>query len=87
MGLIILSLLAAHSVNINKFIISENNNNFRLLKYDPKTKQNTVLINNLSFSNGVELADDESFLIIAETIKYQVLKYEHKNYIYYYYLC
>lgn len=31
---------------------------------------------NLHFANGVELASDESFILVAETIKYRVLKYE-----------
>lgn len=48
---------------------------FRLLKYDPQTKRNTVLIKNLSFANGVEISNDESFLLVAETGKYRVHKY------------
>jgi len=51
----------------------------RLLKYDPKTKKNTVLIKNIQFANGLELSDDESFLIISETGKYRVLKYYLKG--------
>ncbi|XP_050438846.1 adipocyte plasma membrane-associated protein Hemomucin-like [Adelges cooleyi] len=47
----------------------------RLLKYDPKTKKNTVLMKNLQFANGVELSLDESFIIVAETLKYQIHKY------------
>lgn len=30
---------------------------------------------NLQFANGVELSKDESFLIVAETVKYRVQKY------------
>jgi len=45
------------------------------LKYDPKTKRNTVLIKNLQFANGVELSDDESFIVVAETAKYRIHKY------------
>jgi len=30
---------------------------------------------NLQFSNGVELSNDESFILVAETMKYRVLKY------------
>lgn len=51
---------------------------FRLLKYDPKTKKNTVLMNNLHFPNGVEISNDESFLLIIESMKFQVLKYLYK---------
>ncbi|VVC29780.1 Hypothetical protein CINCED_3A009369 [Cinara cedri] len=51
----------------------------RLLKYDPKTKQNTVLMDKMQFPNGVELSNDESFLLIAETFKYRIIKYHLKG--------
>ncbi len=46
----------------------------RVLKYDPKTKQTTVLARNLSFANGLALLDDESALIVAETGRYRLWK-------------
>jgi len=48
--------------------------NYRLLKYDPKTKKNTVLMKNIMFANGVELSEDESFILISETHKNRILK-------------
>lgn len=30
---------------------------------------------NLQFANGVELSNDESFILVSETVKYRVLKY------------
>lgn len=27
------------------------------------------------FANGVELSDDESFIIVSETLKYRIYKY------------
>jgi len=51
----------------------------RLLKYDPKTKKNTVLMKNIMFANGVELSEDESFILISETHKYRILKYNLKG--------
>ncbi|KAF0741436.1 adipocyte plasma membrane-associated protein-like isoform X2 [Aphis craccivora] len=51
----------------------------RVLKYDPKTKKNTVLMKNLQFANGVELSDDESFILVSETGKYRVHKYYLKG--------
>jgi len=45
------------------------------LKYDPKTKKNTVLMKNLHFANGAELSDDESFILVVETVKYRIHKY------------
>lgn len=51
----------------------------RLIKYDPKTKQNTVLVKNIHFANGISLSEDESFIIISETSKYRLLKYYLKG--------
>lgn len=34
-----------------------------------------MLIKNLHFANGVELSDDESFIVVAETEKYRIHKY------------
>lgn len=39
----------------------------RLLKWDPKTKETTVLVRNLLFPNGVSFSKDHSFLVVAET--------------------
>jgi sugar lactone lactonase YvrE len=38
----------------------------RLLKYDPKTKETTVLHRNLQFPNGVSLSKDGSFFVFCE---------------------
>jgi sugar lactone lactonase YvrE len=35
----------------------------------------TVLRRDLAFANGIVLAPDESYLLVAETIKYRILKY------------
>ncbi|XP_050527164.1 adipocyte plasma membrane-associated protein Hemomucin isoform X2 [Daktulosphaira vitifoliae] len=51
----------------------------RLVKYDPKSKKNTVLLNNLQFANGIALSDDESFIIVAETLKFRIHKYYLKG--------
>lgn len=47
---------------------------FRLLQYDPKTKKSTVLMKNLHFANGVQLSNDESFVLVSETAKSRVLR-------------
>ncbi|CAK9311442.1 unnamed protein product [Citrullus colocynthis] len=47
----------------------------RLLKYDPHTKNVTVLRKGLAFPNGVALNADSSFLLLAETGTLQVLKF------------
>ncbi|KAL3731555.1 hypothetical protein ACJRO7_028440 [Eucalyptus globulus] len=46
----------------------------RVLKYDPHTKRVTVLLSGLSFPNGLALSKDGSFLVVAETGKFQLLK-------------
>lgn len=38
----------------------------RLLKYNPTTKETTILIRNLQFPNGVSLSKDGSFLVFSE---------------------
>lgn len=38
----------------------------RVLKYDPKTKETTVLVRNLQFPNGVSLGKDGSFFVFCE---------------------
>ncbi|ODN01478.1 Adipocyte plasma membrane-associated protein [Orchesella cincta] len=38
----------------------------RLIKYDPKKRTNEVLLENLHFSNGICLSDDEEYILIVE---------------------
>lgn len=47
----------------------------RVLKYDPSTQRTTVLLKDLNFANGIALAKDESYLLIAETGTYRILKH------------
>lgn len=44
----------------------------RLIKYDPKTKSSSVLIDNLHFANGVQLSKDEDFVMVAELVRSRV---------------
>lgn len=41
----------------------------RVLKYNPRTKETTVLIHNLQFPNGLSLSKDGSFFIFCEGSK------------------
>lgn len=50
------------------------NNYFRLLKYDMKTKEVTVLLTDLSFPNGVIISNDGLGLLIAEGNKNKIFK-------------
>jgi sugar lactone lactonase YvrE len=45
-----------------------------LLKYDPKTKKSTVLMQGIRFANGVQLSKDESFLLVAESAESRIFK-------------
>ncbi|XP_060169968.1 protein STRICTOSIDINE SYNTHASE-LIKE 3-like [Lycium barbarum] len=47
----------------------------RVLKYNPKTKETTVLIRNLQFPNGISLSKDGSFFIFCEGSKGRLRKY------------
>ncbi|KAI4377816.1 hypothetical protein MLD38_015390 [Melastoma candidum] len=47
----------------------------QLLKYDPSTKESTILLDNLAFANGVALSKDEDFLVVCETWKFRCIKY------------
>lgn len=56
-------------------ILLESEDSGRLLRYDPVTKETVVVLNGLSFPNGVQLSQDESFLLITETTNCRVLRY------------
>ena len=47
----------------------------RLLVYDPATKETRVLMEKLYFANGVALAADESFVIVAESFEHRIMRY------------
>ncbi|KAF5291351.1 hypothetical protein FQA39_LY03502 [Lamprigera yunnana] len=51
----------------------------RLIHYDAKTKQNTVLVDKIHFANGVKLDKDENFVIVSETGRCRVLRYYLKG--------
>ena len=54
--------------------ILEHRPNGRLLAYDPKTKQSRTILNGIHFANGVAVSPDQSFVLVAETGKYRVLR-------------
>lgn len=55
--------------NRRQFFLSimEAENTGRFIKYDPVTKETTVLIKNLKFPNGVAVSKDGTFIILAES--------------------
>ncbi|WP_332634633.1 SMP-30/gluconolactonase/LRE family protein [Halalkalibacter flavus] len=54
--------------------ILANSSTGRVLEYNPTTQQTRVLMNDLSFANGIALSEDEQHLLINETGKYRVWK-------------
>lgn len=46
----------------------------RLVKYDPKTKKNTVLLNGLHFANGVQLSKNEDFVLVADMMQSRIMR-------------
>jgi sugar lactone lactonase YvrE len=47
----------------------------RLLQYDPATGQAKVVLDNLFYANGVALAADESFVLVAEFLAFRIVRY------------
>jgi len=45
------------------------------LRWDPTTRQATTLVENLAFANGVALAEDGSYVLVAETNHLRILKH------------
>ncbi|MCO5598987.1 hypothetical protein L7F22_053086 [Adiantum nelumboides] len=56
-------------------ILLETENTGKLLRYDPSTGETFVVLTGLNFPNGVQLSDDESFLLLTETTNCRVLRY------------
>jgi len=54
--------------------ILEHRPNGRLLAYDPKTRKSRTVLKDLHFANGVAVSPDQSFVLVAETGKYRVMR-------------
>ena len=63
---------ARHSIEEFTEDLIEHQTTGRLLKYVPETKQLSLLADGFSFSNGVALGPDESYVVVAETGGYQL---------------
>ena len=55
--------------------VIEHGGNGRLMRYSPETGEVEVLLDGLQFANGVTLAPDESFVLVAETGRYTIVRY------------
>lgn len=47
----------------------------RLLRYDPGTGEARVVLDNLFYANGVALAADESFVLVAEFLAFRIVRH------------
>eukprot|EP00878_Enallax_costatus_P004230 GHUV01004460.1.p1 GENE.GHUV01004460.1~~GHUV01004460.1.p1 ORF type:complete len:457 (+),score=103.84 GHUV01004460.1:102-1472(+) len=47
----------------------------KLYRYNPKTKETHLLVKDLWYSNGVAVAEDDSYVVISETDRLRLLKY------------
>ncbi|XP_020235972.1 protein STRICTOSIDINE SYNTHASE-LIKE 2 isoform X2 [Cajanus cajan] len=47
----------------------------KLMKYEPQSEKVSILVNNLSFANGVALSKDGDYILIIETTTCRVLRY------------
>jgi sugar lactone lactonase YvrE len=55
--------------------LMEHGGHGRLLVYEPATGTTRTLLDGLQFANGVALADDDDFVLVAETGAYQITLY------------
>ena len=55
--------------------ILEHGGNGNVYAFDPASGTATRLMTNLNYANGVAVSEDGSFLLVAETSEYRILKY------------
>ncbi|CAH9082156.1 unnamed protein product [Cuscuta europaea] len=56
-------------------IISNGDSTGRLLRFDPTTKQVSILYSGLAFPNGIVLSRDNTYLLVVESTRNQILKF------------
>jgi sugar lactone lactonase YvrE len=47
----------------------------RLMVFNPETKENKVLLENIHFTNGILLSPDEDYIVFAECLRFRMHKY------------
>lgn len=47
----------------------------RLFVFDPKTRETKLLLKDLYFANGIAVAEDSSFVLVAETFRTRITRY------------
>jgi len=51
----------------------------RLFRYDPVRNTTNILLDNLGFANGVQLSKNEDFVLVSETFRARIMKYNLKG--------
>jgi len=69
------SEISAYNIKYGRKLILEMKPRGALYCYNPENRSLETLINGTYFGNGVVLSKDESYVLMAETTKYRVLKY------------
>ena len=67
---------ASHKFPMTQHVsdLLEHQPNGRLLAFDPKTQKTRTVLRDIHFANGVAVSPDQSFVLVAETGKYRVLR-------------
>lgn len=55
--------------------ILEHGGNGRVFRYDPASGETAVVVDGLSFANGIAVSEDQKYILINETGSYRVLRY------------
>ena len=55
--------------------IMEHGGHGRIIRFDPKTRETTILMADLNFANGVAVSDDQQFLLVSETAAYRIWRH------------
>uniref|UniRef100_A0A0D9VS85 Strictosidine synthase conserved region domain-containing protein n=1 Tax=Leersia perrieri TaxID=77586 RepID=A0A0D9VS85_9ORYZ len=56
-------------------VLLEGEGTGRLLRYDPGTNSAHVVLNGLVFPNGVQISEDQQFLLFSETTNCRIMRY------------
>ncbi|WCJ24395.1 Protein STRICTOSIDINE SYNTHASE-LIKE 13 [Euphorbia peplus] len=57
------------------YILLEGEATGRILRYDPATQTTHVVLGGLAFPNGIQLSNDQTFLLFTETTNCRIMKY------------
>jgi sugar lactone lactonase YvrE len=55
--------------------ILEHGGHGRVIEFDPRSNQSRVLMDGINFANGVAIAADDRYLLVAETGSYRILRH------------